>query len=126
MAFTFLKFFSLSLPIDARSISVSFSPILYVVFLCSFFLKDVFATHNSFHHKTRVAFFPQHFLPIPYPPCTPSKRPICFPTSPLKSFRSKPLHQGFANSTHLPCHHKINFSHTLIFQPEEHTHIWLL
>ena len=47
MAFTSFKCFLLFLLTNTKSISVSFPPILYVIFLCSF-LNHAFATHNSF------------------------------------------------------------------------------
>ena len=83
--------------------SVSFPPILYVIFLCSFFSNHVFATRNSFSSQNSSSLFPSTFLSLnPCSPWTPSKSSIRHPTCPLESQRLRIISPAFCKFHALP------------------------
>ena len=70
IALTSFKYFLLVLPTNTKSISVSFPPVLYVIFLCCCFSNHVFATQLLFISKPKQFFLSTFLLPIPYALCT--------------------------------------------------------
>ena len=86
IAFTFWINSRCSFFINAKTISVSFSPILNVTFLFSSLLDHVFDTHNSLSRQNYNNILPSKFFwPTPSPPWAPTNPSICLPTCPLMS-----------------------------------------
>ena len=68
-SFIMFKYFLSFLPTNTKSISVPFPPDLYVIFLFSFFLNQVFARHSFLSQNSSNISPSTFFSPKPFPPC---------------------------------------------------------